>query len=246
MASVKDMTHLSLDLQECRLISAEDFAYLSQQDCKPLVGDVLVSKDGAKYLDKVFEVLVENDVVVLSSIALLRPGDAIRSSILASMLKNVDTKARLKRSVSGAAIPRVVLKDFSAFKIVLPPMDLQDRFDRTGGSLIRVAARLEELNRALASTRDLLLPRLVIGRLNIADVDLGDLSPAEPLSPHTTSPSAGSSRSRHSRCSDGSDTRQPTATPNFSAPITPSRTASVATTSPRSCFTIGCDRSWRR
>jgi excisionase family DNA binding protein len=39
MASVKDMTHLSLDLQTCRLISAEDFVRLSQQDCKPLVGD---------------------------------------------------------------------------------------------------------------------------------------------------------------------------------------------------------------
>lgn len=179
MASVKDMTHLSLDLQSCRLISAEDFERLSQQDCKPLVGDVLVSKDGAKYLDKVFEVLVDHDVVVLSSIAVLRPGDPIRSSVLASMLKNPDTKARLKRSVSGAAIPRVVLKDFVAFKNVLPPMDLQDQFDQTGGSLMRVAARLEELNRALASARDLLLPRLVTGRLDISDIDLGPPLAAE-------------------------------------------------------------------
>jgi type I restriction enzyme, S subunit len=173
MASVKDMTHLSLDLQTCRLISTEDFDRLSQQDCRPLVGDVLVSKDGAKYLDKVFEVMVENDVVVLSSIALLRPGHPIRSSVLASMLKNADTKARLKRSVSGAAIPRVVLKDFAAFKIVLPPMDLQDQFDFAGGLLIRVAARLEELNRALASIRDLLMPRLVSGRLDICDLAFG-------------------------------------------------------------------------
>jgi type I restriction enzyme S subunit len=180
MASVKDMTHLSLDLQTCRLISTEDFARLSQQDCKPLVGDVLVSKDGAKYLDKVFEVLVDRDVVVLSSIAVLRPGHAIRSSVLASMLKNADTKARLKRSVSGAAIPRVVLKDFAAFKNVLPPTDLQDQFDQTGGSLVRVAARLEELNRALASVRDLLLPRLVTGRLDVGDLDLGELLPSEP------------------------------------------------------------------
>ena len=31
----------------------------------------------------------------------------------------------------------------------------------------------------LAATRDLLLPRLVTGRLDIADIDLGDLLPAE-------------------------------------------------------------------
>jgi hypothetical protein len=35
------------------------------------------------------------------------------------------------------------------------------------------------LNRQLATTRDLLLPRLVTGRLDISDVDLGILTPTE-------------------------------------------------------------------
>ena len=41
----------------------------------------------------------------------------------------------------------------------------------------RVALTLS--NRALAQTRDLLLPRLVTGRLDISDIDLGDLLPDE-------------------------------------------------------------------
>lgn len=40
-------------------------------------------------------------------------------------------------------------------------------------------AALKADNRHLAATRDLLLPRLVTGRLDISDVDLGDLLRAQ-------------------------------------------------------------------
>jgi hypothetical protein len=43
----------------------------------------------------------------------------------------------------------------------------------------RGSAELVEHNRQLAATRDLLLPRLVTGRLDISDVDLGVLTPTE-------------------------------------------------------------------
>ena len=46
-------------------------------------------------------------------------------------------------------------------------------------TLVLAAAGLRATSDSLAATRDLLLPRLVTGRLDISDVDLGVLSPTE-------------------------------------------------------------------
>jgi hypothetical protein len=43
------------------------------------------------------------------------------------------------------------------------------------GPLLEQGYALAVQNRALSRSRDLLLPRLVTGRLNISDVDLGGL-----------------------------------------------------------------------
>jgi len=172
MASVKDMARFGLALESARLISVEDFDALCNQGCKPLPGDVLISKDGAKYLDKVVPVYTEADVVLLSSIAVLRPNGLMATSFLTCLLKDGATKSRLKSYVSGAAIPRVVLKDFKAFRIVLPPAELLDRFDRFANPVLRLAIALERRGTALRAARDLVLPRLISGEIDVGDLDI--------------------------------------------------------------------------
>jgi type I restriction enzyme S subunit len=94
MASVKDMHNWGLDLQSCRKISNEDFATLVRNDCKPLVGDVLIAKDGS-YLKHCFWVQRAMEVVILSSIAILRPNNKIRPSYLSLHLLDPQIKSRM-------------------------------------------------------------------------------------------------------------------------------------------------------
>ncbi len=61
----------------------------------------------------------------------------------------------------------------------LPPERVQDAFVETITPIREALAIHADRNRQLAATRDLLLPRLVTGRLDISDVDLGVLSPLE-------------------------------------------------------------------
>lgn len=64
-------------------------------------------------------------------------------------------------------------------RLALPPLTIAKEFE-TRVSVIRgQLAALVEAKAAIAKTRDLLLPRLVTGRLDVSDVDLGDLLPAE-------------------------------------------------------------------
>ena len=59
----------------------------------------------------------------------------------------------------------------------MPPADVLPQitraFDALGNEILALRVQIA----SLAQTRDLLLPRLVTGRLDISDIDLGDLLP---------------------------------------------------------------------
>lgn len=127
MASVKDLTRFGITIDTCRHISEEDFQRLVDQGCKPEAGDVLISKDGAKMVETVCEIENPIDVVLLSSIAILRPNqETVLPSFLRYYFDSPRTRDYLKKGfVTGAAIPRVILEDFKRAKIFLPPIATQ-------------------------------------------------------------------------------------------------------------------------
>ena len=129
MASVKDMSRFGLNLDTARKISAADFAQLVRQGCQPLPGDVLIAKDGATALDTVCEIKKPVEAVLLSSVAILRPNlHKVTPSYLRYFLDSPDTRAEMKGAlISGAAIPRVVLKAFKKAPIRLPSLATQRR-----------------------------------------------------------------------------------------------------------------------
>jgi type I restriction enzyme S subunit len=74
---------------------------------------------------------------------------------------------------------RVKPQDVEAHVLPFAPPELREAFDRLATPALRQVVALRRRNRTLAATRDLLLPRLVTGRLDISDIDLGDLLPAD-------------------------------------------------------------------
>lgn len=167
MASVKDMHDWGIYIEQCRQISEEDYAQLIRQDCKPRVGDVLIAKDGS-YLKHTFAVAEDVDVVLLSSIAMLRPNDRYRPDVLAFYLKTPEVMARMKGYVSGVAIPRIVLRDFRKFKALTPPIELQDAWLEICGSMLTLCRNLIKKNANLRAQRDLLLPKLISGEIDVS------------------------------------------------------------------------------
>jgi type I restriction enzyme S subunit len=151
MASVKDLTRFGVDLSQARLIPIDDFNALVKQGCKPEVGDVLIAKDGNSALDTVCNVDHPLDAVMLSSVAILRPNsDKLDSHYLKHYLASPDVIAYLKTNfISGAAIPRVVLKDFKKAEIRVPPLQTQRAIAIALDSLDDRIALLRETNATL-------------------------------------------------------------------------------------------------
>ncbi|RLB72740.1 MAG: restriction endonuclease subunit S [Deltaproteobacteria bacterium] len=150
MTSVKDLTSFGVELKEARHISIDDFDKLVKQGCQPMVGDVLIAKDGNSALDTVCNVRKPLDAVLLSSVAILRPDpQKIDSDFLKYYFTSQDTINYLKSNfISGAAIPRVVLKDFKKAQIKLPPLEVQKNISVVLSSLDNKI----ELNRQINQT----------------------------------------------------------------------------------------------
>ncbi len=172
MASVKDMRDWALDEDSCRRIAESDYSILVRNDCKPLVNDVLIAKDGS-YLKHAFVVEEEKELVILSSIAILRPNlEQIFPHILCMYLRQPEVRSRLSGYVSGVALPRIILKDFAKFLAVKPEIPLQTQFMMAVEPFVCLIHVLIKKNLTLRRTRDLLLPKLISGELDVSELDI--------------------------------------------------------------------------
>ena len=80
---------------------------------------------------------------------------------------------------SGTTVLGFRSDDLIEYPYVAPPAPMQGQFSEFARLALEHAESLVDENEALAATRDLLVPRLVTGRLDISEVDLGDLLPAD-------------------------------------------------------------------
>lgn len=166
MASVKDMYQWGINKEGCRQISQDDFDELVRTDCRPLKNDILIAKDGS-YLKHVFVAEEDMDVVILSSIAILRPNGKYHPLLLATFLKLESTRDGLANIVTGAVIPRIVLKDFRKYKLLLPPQPLQDQAIATIQPIYEKCWENDRQIRTLEKLRDTLLPKLMSGEVRV-------------------------------------------------------------------------------
>jgi type I restriction enzyme S subunit len=142
-------------------------------------GDTLFGKI-RPYFHKV--VWAPFDGVASSDAIVIRPHKSPGATGLVNAVGSSDALvARAVATSNGTKMPRADPKALLGFPMALPPLadGLIARFEQAAGYYLEAAAGLVRHNRALAATRDLLLPRLVTGRLDISDVDLGDLLPAD-------------------------------------------------------------------
>lgn len=164
MLSVKDMGDRDFSFSSCKHISKTDYDILVKNGCKPKKGDVLVAKDGS-YFKYAFQIFEEREIVILSSIAILRPKtDMLDAGYLREFLMADSTYSTVSLNyISGTALKRVILQGIKKIQIPLPPLDEQRK----------IAAVLDKVNDLIAKRRQQLdkLDELVKAKfMEITDV----------------------------------------------------------------------------
>ncbi|MBF0239887.1 MAG: restriction endonuclease subunit S [SAR324 cluster bacterium] len=172
MASVKDMTAYGFEKDTMKTISEPDYEKLVKSDCKPFDNDILIAKDGS-YLKHVFVWKDNYEVVILSSIAILRPNlDKILPYFFASLLKQPSTKSMMSGFVSGSALPRIILNDFKKMNLLVPAYELIKSFENKVTPMFNQIRTLLNINENLTNTKNQLLPRLISGKLDVESLDI--------------------------------------------------------------------------
>ena len=173
MYSVKDMETYGFNPASCKHISEEDYKKMQNNDCVPLLNDILVAKDGS-YLKEIFICSEQKEEAILSSIAIFRPDTTIiMPEILLYLLKQPIVRKDVGDNyVSGSALPRIVLKDFKKYRFTLPPMEEQRKIGEILSSIRKqTKANIDEIHN-LSRLRETLLPKLMSGDIDVSKIEV--------------------------------------------------------------------------
>lgn len=96
--------------------------------CNPEYGDVLYIKDGVTTGIAMVNTLHE-EFSLLSSVALIKQKrDVLNGTFLCAVLNNANMYRTIRSMMGGAAITRLTVAKIKPFKIIIPPINLQNQF----------------------------------------------------------------------------------------------------------------------
>ena len=154
-----------------RYVSQETFEQLRCREVVP--GDILVARmpkpTGRAWLvtRMPWKMITAVDV----AIAKVHAGKADPFYVL-YYLNSPETLAVVDKQQTGTTRARISRKHLGVLRIVVPPLSLQKRFGEFAGQAYRLATNLYKKNANLRRTRDLLLPKLISGEVDVAALEI--------------------------------------------------------------------------
>ena len=137
-------------------------------------GDILWSMVRPNRRAHVLLVDPPSECIASTGLAVLSP-TGVPSSFLFEAVSTHEFSDFLVTKESGAAYPAVRPSDFESAPIVVPPPGLAEKFEETVRPCHRLGWQLREESRILSTVRDLLLPKLVTGQIDVSTLDLVDV-----------------------------------------------------------------------
>jgi type I restriction enzyme S subunit len=138
--------------------------------------DVLVYKDGGRPGEFHPHVSMFGDgfpferLAINSHVYRLRTTGYLSQEYLYFWLSSGPMMAEMTRLGTGAAIPGIPRRSLIAMPLLVPPADLQHRFNKFRPSVGRILAKSNE-SRTLTALRDTLLPKLISGEVRVPEAE---------------------------------------------------------------------------
>lgn len=165
-----------INIDRCKRISDKDYELLVRNGCKPMIGDILFSKDGTVGI--CFPFKQKEDVVLLSSIAILRPKKILDPTFGSQYLRSEIGKKQVIGLKTGTALSRITLEKLRFVKIPIPSMSEQQKIAKI---LSDTDALIESLDALISKKKDLkrgLMQKLLtrgIGHTKFKKTEIGEI-----------------------------------------------------------------------
>lgn len=136
------------------------------------LGDLLVNSTGVGTLGRVAPVRVElDDTTVDSHVTIVRPSAGININYFAELVLYLEPLFE-SMGVGSTGQTELSRARVGEAEVVVAPKPVRDSYGDLVSPMSQLAVTLSRQNEMLAEARDLLLPRLISGELDVSDLDL--------------------------------------------------------------------------
>jgi type I restriction enzyme S subunit len=124
--SAKNIINGRLDFSDVKYISEAEYQEI-QKRCQTEKGDVLLAKSGSLGMTAIVE--TDESLGLFESLAILKYDRTLLNGVFLCRQMQSDTvQSQLMSNVKGVAVKHLHLNVIAKTKIIVPPMDLQERF----------------------------------------------------------------------------------------------------------------------
>ncbi len=171
----KNLKEGGLDLSKVDYISEEDYNKYFRDNSKALTklkaDDVIFSIIGT--IGEPYLVKPKDYFGISSSVAILRPNKSVLSTnYLYYWVKSHIFQNALYGIKGGVAQGYVSLEMIKSLPLYYPELSIQSQFDVHASSILSLIEVLTRKNINLRKTRDLLLPKLISGEIDVENLDI--------------------------------------------------------------------------
>ncbi len=166
---IKNLTGTALDLSEVRHIAEADWERWTKR-VTPRAGDIVFSYEATLG----FFALIPPDLrcCLGRRLALVRPNEHAGTPHFwyHQFVSEPFQRLLVKHTIQGATVDRLALKSFPDLPVLVPPIELRERFDEVVQAIwARIHENQSQIG-VLSGLRDSLLPRLISGQLRLPEV----------------------------------------------------------------------------
>ena len=163
-----------------RYITQDTFERLRCQEVLP--GDLLISRMPTPIGRAWLVTEMPWRMITAVDVAIAKPNLSVTGRYYLLCYLNSETHLGLAgQHATGTTRPRVSRRALCGIKTLIPTSDLQFAFDERIEAMFQLATALDKRNGNLRETRDLLLPKLISGKLDVEDLDIDSGLTAEAL-----------------------------------------------------------------
>lgn len=112
----------------------------------------------------------DENLIVSTGFAVIRPNDTTPFTFLFFAVTSNPFVDQMTTVAKGAAYPATSFDDFEKAKLLVPTDDLMKSFHEKAEPMFRQKHFLQQQSERLRKTRDLLLPRLISGKLSVENL----------------------------------------------------------------------------
>ncbi|MDW7668092.1 MAG: restriction endonuclease subunit S, partial [Bacillota bacterium] len=176
--SVRDLKDNKIDFENSLLTTKQNYKYLAKMGCKPIKGDVLISKDGT--LGETVVVDYNKDFVVASSLVIIKPLINVDPFYLEYILNTNYYQEQIKMFARGAALPRISISNIKKSKIIYTNDQLEQEnivkfLDKHIKKLFSTIIKTKHQINKIKQAKQSLISEAVTGKIDLRDWEIKEI-----------------------------------------------------------------------